>query len=270
MRRVDIVAHVAMQFMQSFGRARARLERRIPIRMIDVGRAHLDAVLARVAHDLRRRIEAHRLRVQQRRGEGVRIAAFEPGRGIDQEREARRVAFRKAVFAEAFDLLEAALGEVARIAVRQHAVDHLALERADGADALEGRHGAAQLVGFRRREAGGDDGDLHRLFLEQRHAERLRQHRFQRLRRIGDRLDPLPAAQIRMHHVALDRAGAHDRHLDDEVVEVRGLQPRQHGHLRAAFHLEHAERVGALQHAVDGGVFGGDGGEGQLFPRPVR
>ncbi len=130
------------------------------------------------------------------------------------------MAFRETVFAEALDLLEAALGEVALVAVGQHAVDHLALEGADGADALEGRHGAAQLVGFRRREAGGDDGDLHRLLLEQRHAQRLRQHRFQFLRRIGDGLLAAAPAQIGMHHVALDRAGAHDRDLDDQVVEI--------------------------------------------------
>ena len=49
-----------------------------------------------------------------------------------------------------------------------------------------------------------------------------------------------------MHHAALDRARAHDRDLDDEVVEARGLQPRQHRHLRARLDLEHADRVGAL------------------------
>ena len=59
------------------------------------------------------------------------------------------MAFRKAVFAETLDLLEAALREFALVAIGQHAVDHLALESADGADALEGRHGAAQLVGLR-------------------------------------------------------------------------------------------------------------------------
>ena len=59
------------------------------------------------------------------------------------------------------------------------------------------------------------------------------------------------AAQIGMHHVALDRPGPHDRHLDDEIVEVARLQPRQHRHLRAALDLEHADRVGALDHVVD-------------------
>ena len=95
----------------------------------------------------------------------------------------------------------------------------------------------------------------------------LSQHRFQLLRRIGDRLLAAAAAQIGMHHVALDRAGAHDRDFDDQVVEVLRLEPRQHGHLRAAFDLEHAERIGAVEHVVDGRFLGGDGGEGQIARR---
>ncbi len=111
--------------------------------MVDIHRTHLDAVLADIAHDLRRRVEAHGLRVDQRRCKGIRIAALEPGRGIDEEREARRMAFRKAVFAEAFDLAETAFGEVAGIAVCFHSLDQLVSERADRTGALEGRHGAA-------------------------------------------------------------------------------------------------------------------------------
>ncbi len=55
-----------------------------------------------------------------------------------------------------------------------------------------------------------------------------------------------------MHHVALDRPRPHDRDFDDEIVEALRLQPRQHRHLRAAFDLEHADRIGARQHVVDG------------------
>src|SRR5262249_56309560 len=95
--------------------------------------------------------------VEGRRWERGRVAAVEPGRGVNEEREARRVTFRETVFAEALDLAEAALSEVARIVSRHHSFDHLGLERADGAGALEGRHGAAQLVDFARREAAGDD-----------------------------------------------------------------------------------------------------------------
>ena len=83
------------------------------------------------------------------------------------------MAFGKAVFAEALDLLEAAFGEFLVVAIGQHAVDHLLAVVADRAGALEGRHGAPQLVGDARLEAAGDDGDLHCLLLEQRHAERL-------------------------------------------------------------------------------------------------
>ena len=50
-----------------------------------------------------------------------------------------------------------------------------------------------------------------------------------------------PALEIGMHHVADDRAGADDRDLDDEVVEMLGPKPRQRRHLRAGFHLEQAD-----------------------------
>ncbi len=196
------------------------LQRAVPAGEVHVDRTDLDAVVLGVAHDLRRRVEAHRLAVEERGGEHVRVVAFDPGRGVDQEGEARRVALGKAVLAEALDLAEAALGELAPVAVRHHAVDQLVAKVGDGADPLEGRHGAAQLVGLGGREARRHDGDAHRLLLEQRHAERLAQHRLQlRWMRVVDLLDPLPAAQIGMHHVALDRSGPHDRDLDDEIVE---------------------------------------------------
>ena len=41
----------------------------------------------------------------------------------------------------------------------------------------------------------------------------------------------------------LIRAGAHDRHFDDEIVVIFRPQARQHGHLRTAFDLEHAQRM---------------------------
>jgi len=55
----------------------------------------------------------------------------------------------------------------------------------------------------------------------------------------------------------------HDRDLDDEIVEFLRLETRQHRHLRPALHLEHADGIGALQHAVDGAVLLRDGGKGE-------
>src|SRR5438552_12294744 len=118
----------------------------VPVAEIDVGRAHLDAVLTRTADDLRRRVKPHRLRVEQGAGEDIGVKAFDPGRDIDEERKTRRVAFRKAVGAEALDLVEAAGREIMAVAVRHHAGDEFVAEQVDLAVALEGRHGAAHAL----------------------------------------------------------------------------------------------------------------------------
>ena len=54
-----------------------------------------------------------------------------------------------------------------------------------------------------------------------------------------------------MDHVALDRSGPHDRDFDHQIVEQSRLQPRQHAHLRPAFDLKHADRVGPADHVVN-------------------
>ena len=59
-----------------------------------------------------------------------------------------------------------------------------------------------------------------------------------------------------MHHVALDRAGADDRHLNDQIIEAARAHAGQEVHLRAAFHLEHPKRIRVAQHVVDRRVFG--------------
>ena len=89
------------------------------------------------------------------------------------------MAFGKTIGAEALDLLEAKLGEFARVSPREHAIDHLGEEGVDRAHALEGRHGPPQLVSLAGREACRDNGDLHRLFLKQRHAQCAPQHLLQ-------------------------------------------------------------------------------------------
>src|SRR3546814_7605504 len=93
-----------------------------------VGRAGLEAGLAGVADKLGRRVEAHRLAVQQRGGEDRGIVMLHPGRHVDQQGEARRMALRKPIGAEALDLLEATRGEVGIVAARDHAADELRSE----------------------------------------------------------------------------------------------------------------------------------------------
>src|SRR6266705_1414933 len=102
--------------------------------------------------------------------------ALEPGGDVDEKRETRGVGFGEAVLAETLDLLKAALGKVERVAVPDHAVDEFVAERMDLPAAPERRHGAAELVRLGAGEARRHHGDLHRLLLEERHAERLLEH----------------------------------------------------------------------------------------------
>jgi len=105
------------------------------------------------------------------------------------------------------------------------------------------------------REARRDDRELHHLLLEDGYAQRAFEHAFHRGAGIGDRFQALPPLEVRVHHAALDRTRTHDRHFDDQIVEARGFEARQHRLLRARFDLEHADGVGALAHRVDLGVF---------------
>ena len=74
----------------------------------------------------------------------------------------------------------------------------------------------------------------------------------------------MPAPQIRMHHLPLDRPGPHNRHLDHQIVKRPRLQSRQHRHLRPALDLKHADRVGPADHVVHGLVVLRDRGQRQL------
>ena len=127
-------------------------------------------MLARIAHELRRLVKAHRLAVEDGSAEHVRIMAFDPRRSVDQKREARRVTFGKAVFAKTLDLVKAAFGKSAFITAAHHAVDEFVLKAMNGAVVTKGRHGSAETVGFIRSEFCCVDGDLHRLLLKQGYA----------------------------------------------------------------------------------------------------
>src|SRR5437899_8077134 len=139
----------------------------------------------------------------------------------------------------------------------RHALAQLHLHlRHPALTALEAE-GAAQLLRLAAGEARGHHRDAQQLLLEERHAERARQDRLEARVRVRDRLAAAPAADVGMHHVADDRARADDGDLHHEVVETLGMDARQRRHLGAALHLEHPDRVRALEHAVHGLVVGG-------------
>jgi hypothetical protein len=205
-----------------------------------IHRVHLDALTAYVLHELRRSVKAHRLAVDQCRGERGRLVALEPRRDVDQQREACRVRLREAVFAETEDLPEDLPRELLRVATLAHAADQPLLEMTEAALALPRGHRAAQLVGLARREARRNHRELHHLLLEDRHAERALEHALDLGARVVHRLEPAPPAQIRVDHAPLDRPWPDDGHLDHEIVVSARLHARQHRHLRARLDLEHA------------------------------
>ena len=246
---------------------------RVPVAQVHIGGEDGDAMFARVADDLRGRVEPHGLGIEERRAEDRGMVAFHPAGDIDQMREAGGMAFREAIFAESFDLTEAARGEFRIITALHHAPDHLFLMFRHHAARSERRHCLTQLVGFGRRELRRDHGNLHCLLLKDGNAQCANQNVLQFVwqavfgRGFGIKwfLQTLSPFQIRVHHVALDRSGADDGDLYDEVVEFARFQARQHVHLRAAFDLENAEGVAPAQHVVNGPVILRHGGQRPLL-----
>ena len=76
------------------------LQGAVPSGGIDADRSHIDTVVARITHDLRGCVEAHRLGIEKRRAEHVGMPALHPGGRIGDQREARRMALGEAVAAK--------------------------------------------------------------------------------------------------------------------------------------------------------------------------
>src|ERR1051325_996797 len=174
--------------------------------------------------------------------------ALEPSGGIGNQGEARRMAFRKTIFAEAANLLDYALGECGGDALRLHACDQPFAVALHSSSAMPRRHVAAQLIGFSGSVIRHDHRQPHHLFLEQRHTEGSLENRPQQIMGKIDFLFLLAPAQIRMHHATGDRSGPDNADLDHQVIKILRFEPRQHRHLGAALDLKHADGVALTNH----------------------
>ena len=221
-------------------------------------------VAACILQDLVGTVETHGPAVNQRAGKCGRFVALQPATGVGQQGKACGVGLGKTIAAKPLDLFEDQLGELRRIAVFLHPGSQAQLVRFKPTVAFPGRHGATQLVGLPGAVVGGNNGDLHHLLLEQRHPKRALQHLAQLLGRIGFKLFTVSSPQIRMHHATLDRPGSHDRYLNDKVIELFGLEPGQHRHLRPGLDLEHPDRIRTANHFVGLGVFSRHRGQAQV------
>ncbi len=70
-----------------------------------------------------------------------------------------------------------------------------------------------------------------------------------------------PTTEIGVDHIPLNRAGADDGDLDDQIVEGARLDAGQHRHLGAALDLEDPDRVRLADHGVGRRILGRDRGQ---------
>ena len=136
--------------------------------------------------------------------------------------ERHRVRLGEAEVGEGGQCLEDLLRHRARHAARRHAVEEPRPHLLHARRRALGRHGLAQLVGVGRAEAGDGHGHLHQLLLEQGHAERALEDRLEQRVQVGDLLLAPAAPDVGVHRVALNGAGPDERHLNGDVVELRG------------------------------------------------
>ena len=233
---------------------------------IDVRRADLHPSALGVADERGRRIEAHRLRVQERAEELGRVVVPQPRRLVGEEAERGRVRLGEAEAGEGRELVVDLVGRLAVDAVPRGALDEPLPERLDRLLAPLPAHRAPQSLRLADREAGERHRHVEHLVLEDDDAVRVAERLAQQLVVDGRhvvRVDPQPLARVdvRVHGLALDRPRAHERDLHGQVVEVLRLRPQQALHLRAALDLEVADRVRPLDVREDISVGERDPGE---------
>ena len=233
-------------------------------------------MFARIAHQLRGRVETHRLTVEKRGSECCRMMALEPCRHIDQERKARCVTLRKSVTRETLNLPEHLRSKLFGIPTSPHAGLQLILECSNLiSGALPCSDGAAQFVRLTGRKAGCYYGKQHRLLLKEWHTKRLSKDGANGFVGIVRCISTVAPTQVWVHHIPLNWPRAHNGNFNHQVIETARFQARQHTHLRAAFDLKYPHRVGATRHFIRCWVFSRNGAVGQhssagTIARPAR
>ena len=167
-----------------------------------------------------RRPEAHGLRIEQCCEERGRVVQPQPRAHIYEVGKGHRVALGEAEVGECRQLLPDGVHDLAGDPPFGHPCIKAGAETFHTRSGAFRAHGLTELVGLGRRETGGIDRHLHELFLEQRHPEGLCQTVLETRMQVRHRLCPVAPAQVGMNRSSLDRAGADEGDLDDEVVKA--------------------------------------------------
>ena len=207
------------------------LDRALRSAAVHVRRAHLDPAPLRVAHERRRRVEAHRLRVQQRAEELARVVVPQPRRLVGEQPERGRVRLREAEAGEADELVvEHVSPSRSSTPLPERPSTKRAPERLDRLLAALAAHRAPQPLGLADAEARRAPsprrapGPGRRRRRASRAAAREQRVVDRRRRSSGSSRRRLAALDVRVDGLALDRPRPDERDLHREVVEV--LRPR--------------------------------------------
>ena len=166
-------------------------------------------------------------------------------------RERKGVRLREPKVRETLELFEDALARGGVNPPLLHTGHQVSFEGFHALRTTLGSHCTAKLIGPSARKTCCIRRDAHELLLEERHAERLTQSRFEEWVQVSDLLTSRSPPQVGVDRAPLDRAGAYEGNLHDDVVEAPRFETGKRVHLRARLHLKDANRVGCAQQVVD-------------------
>ena len=141
---------------------------------VDVGRPHLHPTPLRVANEARGRVEAHRLRVQERAQELGRVVVAQPGRLVGEQPERGRVRLREAEAREGDELVVDLVRERVGDALAGRALDEAVAVGLERGLAPLAAHRPPQPLGLPHREPRQRHRHVQHLVLEDDDAERRR------------------------------------------------------------------------------------------------
>ena len=244
------------------------LHRGIEEGVVDRGGKDPHSVAARVLHQRRWRVEAHRLGGQDCRVKVLGRMNLQPRGRIDDVRKRKGVGLREAKVRKPFKLAEDALPSRGVDPTRRHPRHEVRPECFHPFTAALGAHGAAELVSLGAGQPRCVRCDAHQLLLKQRDPQGLSQGRFEEWVQVCHRFAPRATAQVGVDRTPLYGTRPYEGDLDDDVIEAPRLEPGQGVHLRARFHLEDAHRVSGAQQVVHARILLGERvqAEGHLLP----
>src|SRR5262245_35607901 len=174
------------------------------------------------------------------------------------------MAFGKAIFAKAANLLKDSFGKLRSNPLCLHACDQPFTMALHPSGAMPRGHVAPKLVRLTRRVVCSDHCQTHNLLLEERNTQSFFQHRLQTWMGIFLGFLAVAAPQIGMDHSTGNGSWSYDADFNNQIIEIFRLESRQHCHLRPAFDLKDSDRIALADHIEHSRVISRDRHHGMI------